>query len=83
MKEKAIIVFKIPKRNFEVDLEIPLDISAKELVTALNQAYDLGIDVTDVKECYLKAEAPIVFLKGNKLLKDYGVQNGTRISFTE
>lgn len=83
MKEKAIIIFKIPKRNFEVDLEIPLNISAKELVSALNQAYDLGIDVTDVKNCYLKAEAPIMFLKGNKLLSDYGVQNGTRIIFTE
>ena len=36
MENSAIIVFKIKKRNFETDLEVPLDISANELVNALN-----------------------------------------------
>lgn len=83
MDNKAIVIFKIHKRNFEVDLEIPLDISANELVIALNQAYDLGMNVSDVKNCYLKAERPIALLKGNKLLSDFGVRNGTVINFTE
>lgn len=83
MENKAIIIFKIHKRNFEVDLEIPLDISANELVVALNSAYDLKIDITDVKNCYLKAENPIALLKGNKLLAEYGVRNGTVINYTE
>lgn len=83
MENKAIVIFKIHKRNFEVDLEIPLDISANELVIALNNAYDLGIDVSDVKNCYLKAENPIALLKGNKLLSEFGVRNGTVINFTE
>lgn len=83
MENKAIIIFKIQKRNFQVDLEIPLDISANELVIALNSAYNLGIDVTDVKNCYLKSESPIALLKGNKLLAEYGVRNGTVINFTE
>ena len=43
MENKAIIIFKIHKRNFETDLEIPLDISANDLVNALNTAFDLGI----------------------------------------
>ena len=43
MNNKAIIIFNITKRNFSVDLEIPLDISANDLVIALNSAYDLGI----------------------------------------
>ncbi len=83
MDNRAIIIFKILKRQFEVDLEIPLDISANELVNALNTAYDLGIDVSDVKNCYLKSESPIALLKGNKLLSEYGIRNGTIIIFTE
>ena len=83
MENSVIIIFRIIKRQFEVDLEVPLDISANELVNALNTAYDLGIDVSDVKNCYLKAESPIALLKGNKLLSEYGVRNGTIISFTE
>lgn len=83
MKNKAIVIFKINKRDFQVDLEVPLDISANELVIALNTAYDLGIDVSDVKNCYLKAENPVALLKGNKLLSEFGVRNGTVINFTE
>ena len=83
MDNTAIIILKLIKRNLEFDLEIPLDISANELVDALNSAYDLGIDITDVKNCYLKAENPIVLLKGNKLLSDFKVRNGTVINFTE
>lgn len=83
MENKAIIIFKIHKRECEVDLEVPLDISANELVIALNTAYDLGIDISDIKNCYLKAEKPIALLKGNKLLSEFGVRNGTVINFTE
>ena len=35
-KEKAIIIFNIKKKNYTVDLEVPLDISANELVNSLN-----------------------------------------------
>ena len=83
MNEKAIVIFNIVNRIFQVDLEIPLNISANELVVALNTAYELGIDITDVKNCYLKAENPIALLKGNRLLSEFGVRNGTVIYFTE
>ncbi len=83
MENKAIVIFRIERRNFEADLEVPLDISANELVLALNTAYRLGIDISDVKNCYLKAENPIALLKGNKLLSDFGVRNATVINFTE
>ena len=83
MENRAIVVFNIPKRRFSVDLDIPLDISANDLVNALNAAYDLGIDTTDIKNFYLKAERPISLLKGNKELSDFGVRNGTEIYFTE
>lgn len=82
-KETAIIVFNITKRNFTVDLEVPLDISANDLVNALNTAYELGIDTSDIKNCYLKVENPITLLKGNKTLAEFGLRNGSVINFTE
>lgn len=82
-KETAIVMFHITKRGVSVDLEIPLDITANELVLALNTAYDLGIDTSDIKNCYLKAENPIALLKGNKTLADYGLRNGSDIYYTE
>lgn len=82
-RDKAIIIFNIVKRNISVDLEIPLDISANDLVNALNTAYDLGINTSDIKNCYLKAENPIALLKGNKTLADFGLRNGSVINFTE
>lgn len=82
-KETAIIILNITKRNFTVDLEVPLDISANDLVNALNAAYDLGIDTSDIKNCYLKAENPIALLKGNKTLAEFGLRNGSVINFTE
>lgn len=82
-RDKAIIIFNIVKRNISVDLEIPLDISANDLVNALNTAYDLGINTSDIKNCYLKAENPIALLKGNKKLADFGLRNGSVINFTE
>lgn len=82
-KEKAIVIFNNRKNNMSIDLEIPLTISANELVEALNTAYELGIDVSDIKNCYLKSENPIALLKGNKTLAEYGIRNGSVIIFTE
>lgn len=82
-KETAIVILNIIKRNFTVDLEVPLDISANDLVIALNTAYELGIDTSDIKNCYLKAENPIALLKGNKTLAEFGLRNGSVINFTE
>lgn len=81
-KETAIIIFNIIDRNISVDLEVPLDISANDLVNALNSAYHLNIDTTDIKNCYLKAENPIVLLKGNKTLSEFGIRNGSVINHT-
>ena len=82
-KETAIVIFLFIKRKISVDLEIPLNITANELVLALNTAYELGINTSDIKNCYLKAENPIALLKGNKTLADYGLRNGSDIYYTE
>lgn len=82
-KETAIIILNIEKKKLTVDLEVPLYISANDLVNALNSAYGLGIDTSDIKNCYLKSENPISLLKGNKTLAEFGIQNGSIINFTE
>ena len=81
--EKATVIFIIEKTNTTVDLELPLNISANELVLALNSAYELGIDTSNIKKCYLKAENPIALLRGNKTLAEYGIRNGSIIHYTE
>lgn len=83
MDNKIIIVFNIIKRNLSIDLEIPLDITTRELVIGLNEAFKLSIDTSDIKQCYLKAENPIILLRGNKFLSEYGLRNGTVINYTE
>lgn len=81
-KDKAIIIFNNAKLNTTVDIEIPLNITATELVIGLNSAYDLGIDISDIKNCYLKAENPIALLRGNKTLAQFGIRNGSIINYT-
>lgn len=82
-RDVAIVVFHAEKKKIEVDLEIPLNITANDLVVALNTAYDLKIDTSNIKNCHLVAENPIALLRGNKTLAEYGIRNGSIIYFTE
>ncbi len=82
-RDKAIVIFNNCSQNTSVDIEIPLDITAMELVVGLNAAYELGIDTTDIKSCYLRAENPIALLRGDKTLAQYGIHNGSIINFTK
>ena len=81
--ERAIVIFSAPNKGLMVDLDIPLNISAYELTQALNSIYHLGIDVSDVKKCYLKAENPLVLLRGSQSLSDFGIRDGSMIIYTE
>ena len=71
------------KKGIEADVDVPLDITANELVLALSSAYQLDIDQTDIKKCYLQAENPIALLKGNKTLREYGLRNGSAVYYTD
>ena len=82
-REIATIVFQAPKKKINIDLEIPLTISANDLVVGLNDAYNLDIVISDIKNCFFKAENPIALLKGNKPLSEFGIRDGSVIMFTE
>ncbi len=80
-KGRIIAVLYLHRENRKIDIDIPLDISANELIIGLNSAYDLGMDISDLSKCCLKTENPIAFLRGNKKLAEYGLRNGTVINY--
>lgn len=80
-KDRIIAVLYLHRENKKIDIDIPLNISANELIIGLNSAYSLGMDIEDLSKCYLKTENPIAFLRGNKKIFEYGLRNGTVINF--
>lgn len=81
MTKNLILTLNIHKTDYQCDIEVERTLTANELVVALNQAYGLGINLSDITQCYLKTENPIALLKGNKTLEEYGLRNGTVINF--
>lgn len=81
MNEKAIVEFINKNDNSRTELEIPINITANDLIIALNKAFNLEMDIENIFNCYLVAENPIAFLHGNKELSEYGIRNGTKIIF--
>lgn len=82
-RDTAVITFRNLKEKKEIDIEVPLNITANELVVGLNEALSLNINTSDIKDSFLKAENPLVLLKGNRTLDELGVRNGTIINYTE
>lgn len=78
--ERIVVVLHLHKQGYKMDLDIPLDITANELIIGLNEGLRLGMNTMDLSKCHLKTENPIAFLRGNKLLRDYGLRNGTIIN---
>lgn len=76
---KIVITVRILKKKIEDDLVVPSFITANDLVIALNTIYDLGMDVNNIANCFLRAENPIALLKGNRTLEEFGLYNGTQI----
>ena len=80
MEDTITMILRIHKRKFICDIETPLDITANDFVKALNQGFDLEIDINNVLECYLKTENPIALIRGNKTLREYGLYDGTIVN---
>ena len=80
MKDKVLLLIYIHSKNITgQDLEVPVDLTANELILALNQIYDLGMKPEYVFNYYLKANNPKVLLRGERTLQEFGVRNGTEI----
>jgi uncharacterized ubiquitin-like protein YukD len=79
---KIIVILKIHREGSTYDVEIPLNITANDLIVGLNKGFRLGMDISDLAACYLKTENPIALLRGNKELSEFGLHNGTIIHYT-
>ncbi|MDR1320312.1 MAG: EsaB/YukD family protein [Gracilibacteraceae bacterium] len=82
MNESSVIItVNLIKSGKSQDLEVPLDISASELCSALFQKY-LPEQHGDMQQYYLKAERPIALLRGERTLREYGIRDGSIINIT-
>ena len=81
MSDSIIVQFERTNTNMQFDIEIPKDLTANELVKALNIGLSLGIDMDDVSQCYLMAENPISLLRGETTIEEYGLYDGSKIIF--
>lgn len=78
--EVITIVLYFHRLRKQVDLQVPVNITATEFVIGINKAYNLGINVDDLSKCYLRSENPIALLKGDKTLKEFNLINGSIIN---
>lgn len=79
MEEKIIMIFHC--NNQSLDIEVPIQITANELIYGLNNGFHLGIDMNNPKECFFRAENPIALVRGEKTLEELGLRNGTNLFF--
>lgn len=70
----AIVIIHLPDGK-NLDAEIPLDISADQLITALHQS----LNPEGRRPESLRCGNPYAYLAGTKKLAEYGFHNGTSI----
>lgn len=80
-KKEIIVLFINHRTNKQIDLEVPLNITANELIVGLNAGLNLGLDTDNLYQCSLSIENPIVLLHGNRTLQDFGLRDGSIIHF--
>ena len=83
MEDRAVVVVRREKDRSEKDLDIPLDITLHEVISALYSIYGIEMDEGRMGMKHLSAENPIVLLKGNMMLKEYGLHDGSILYITE
>lgn len=79
--DNAIITINLVSAGQSCDLEVPLDISANELCSALFKKY-VPDQYGNMRQYYLKAERPIALLRGERTLREYGIRDGSVINIT-
>lgn len=83
MATRAVVQLNLLARGESLDVDVPLTITAGELLQGLNEACHLGLDTEDASQCYLKAENPVVLMHGRRTLGEFGIMDGSIINVTE
>lgn len=81
--EKVVIILNFINKGIRKDIEVPLNLTANELILALNRTYLLGINTENMMELYLRVENPITLLKGNKTLEEFKIRDGSIINILD
>lgn len=81
MEEKIIMMFKHNGKT--VDIEVPKNITANELIFGLNSGFSLNINLDNPDDCFMRAENPVALIKGEKTLEELGLRNGTMVIFEQ
>lgn len=76
--DKGIVIVKVGDSSLEYELEIPLNISVKEICISVLKALKIEGN-KNITGYYIKTENPTCFLKGNDILSDYGISSGSKI----
>lgn len=76
--DNGIVIVSVDKTDKELEVEIPLNITVKDIYIALMKAMNLN-ENRSLTGYYIKTENPTCFLKGNDILKDYGITSGSKI----
>ncbi len=82
MSNNIIVVFSMPELNQEFDIEVPVDITANELIYGLNKGLGLGISLNNPEDCYLRSENPVALLRGDTSLEEYHLHEGSKIIYS-
>ncbi len=83
MKNTFMLIFENRKTKETVDIEVPKNITANELVMALNKGFRLGLDINNPAKCFLRAKNPIALIRGDMLLEEYHLHDGSIIWYGE
>ena len=73
----AILIVHLPDGSTK-DVEVPLDITAGQLIDALWQ----GFKLEGRKPVSLRTDNPVAYLRGNQKISEFGFHHGTSLSFT-
>lgn len=80
-EDTIIISFERTDTGHSMDLEVPVSLTAKELVFALNKSLMLGISMDDQEGFYLRSENPTALLRGETTLEELHLHHGSRVIF--
>lgn len=83
MDDKVIVIFKKRSSDQGIDIEIPKDITAAELIYGLNQGLHLGLNIDDPIHAYMRSENPIALVRGDVTIEELGIRNGSVIIMEE
>lgn len=77
--DKGIVIVKIGGHKEEYELEIPLEVTVKEICLTLNKALKLEEKGIFINSYHIRTENPTCFLKGKDMLKKCGISDGSTI----